>query len=549
MFKHGKQLLVLALSSAFLMSIIMMAYVLVQQDMKQQEKLRKLHAANVSWILAHVPNVLIDEERLDKSILAPGFETEAMSEKPDEVRVSYKIPELKNAPIWSWTILFLAQPLLLVVIFAYLLLRKEMQALQKANEDICELIMEQDNSSYAIETEAKPQSLIRNLSHYLDFTQSRLNELELESSQAKVSTGLTAYHKRQLEAVLQTIPDAFVVLEESGACTFANQMMEALLGVEKEDILGRKPADWCHDQNLLSLLERYQGNVVPLHRSDVTNCRLSDNSGKTLSINAFPLFSSEDASMVLGTVIVFKDITNEIQLRESRDEFISHVSHELKSPLNIMLLQTELLSEVITDESTEVIESINIIQDEIERQSILINDLLNITKIESESVVIERQRVKVQDFLNDTFESATRSAVNNSIKTELYISRALTTVNIDKELFRVALNNLLSNALKYSNPGDTVSLNAELVDDYIEIQVSDSGIGISEADKPRIFDKFYRSESDEASSRPGHGLGLSLAKEIIHLHKAEITVESQPGKGTTFTIRLLKTSTQLKEAS
>ena len=113
---------------------------------------------------------------------------------------------------------------------------------------------------------------------------------------------------------------------------------------------------------------------------------------------------------------------------------------------------------------------------------------------------------------------------------------------------RIALNNLLNNAIKYNRQGGEVAMDVEEVGNSILIKISDTGIGISPEDQRKIFQKFYRSEDDEVTSRSGHGLGLSLAHEIIVLHNGRLTVESERSKGTTFTIELTKTSTLLKEA-
>ena len=123
--------------------------------------------------------------------------------------------------------------------------------------------------------------------------------------------------------------------------------------------------------------------------------------------------------------------------------------------------------------------------------------------------------------------------------------RALSTIQADKDLLRIAINNLLTNAVKYNSPGGSVSLQVEETDSLVFIRVSDTGIGISQHDLERIFDKFYRSTNDNVLQKNGHGLGLSLVKEIIELHHGKITVESTLNKGSTFSIELKKTQTTI----
>jgi signal transduction histidine kinase len=121
-------------------------------------------------------------------------------------------------------------------------------------------------------------------------------------------------------------------------------------------------------------------------------------------------------------------------------------------------------------------------------------------------------------------------------------------VAIDKGLFRIAVNNLLTNAIKYSNPGGRVNFSAVESEEFIRIIVSDEGIGISQEEQQKIFEKFYRSESAAAQDRNGHGLGLALAREIIQLHHGTLSVESTPGEGSEFVIEFRKETGLLKQA-
>jgi signal transduction histidine kinase len=194
----------------------------------------------------------------------------------------------------------------------------------------------------------------------------------------------------------------------------------------------------------------------------------------------------------------------------------------------------------------QLIGSINVINDEVERLSNLIGNLLNISKIEAGNIAINMQRVKLNEFLQDTYDSVARSGDNSSIQFELNLSQNLPNIQLDKDLLRVALNNLLTNAVKYNRPGGKVSFSAEETDEQIILTISDTGIGIAEKDQPYVFEKFYRSDDDEVTQRSGHGLGLALAKEIIDLHHGSLHLQSTVGEGSVFTIELKKTSSFLK---
>ena len=164
---------------------------------------------------------------------------------------------------------------------------------------------------------------------------------------------------------------------------------------------------------------------------------------------------------------------------------------------------------------TERVDAVNVIHGEVERMAGLINNLLNISKMET-GTLSYLKRVKVHDLLQDAFNSMSNNALGKGVELALMISPDIGSVRLDKEMFRIAIDNLLSNAIKYSNIGGKITLSAQaLDDDQIQISVRDQGIGISQDDREKIFHKYYRASNSETELRSGHGLGLYLAKQII----------------------------------
>jgi two-component system sensor histidine kinase VicK len=155
----------------------------------------------------------------------------------------------------------------------------------------------------------------------------------------------------------------------------------------------------------------------------------------------------------------------------------------------------------------------------------------------------------MHEFLEDTFNNITQSRDDKNLEFDLDLPREMDMVYIDKDLFRIAINNLLTNAIKYSKPGGLVSLSASENEDSIEIVVSDEGYGISETDLEQVFDKFFRSMDDNIRQQTGHGLGLSLARQIVLMHHGDLTCSSELGKGSKFVIRMEKVSSQILDAS
>lgn len=250
---------------------------------------------------------------------------------------------------------------------------------------------------------------------------------------------------------------------------------------------------------------------------------------------------------IYGSLIVIRDVTKESESRRQQGEFVAHVAHELKTPLNTLSICTETLMDDGDDDPQRRIETANVIHDEVQRLAGLIDNLLNITRIEMGEISIDRQAVRLQEFLEDTFEVASRSDKAGALKFELDLPPGLPTILADKDLLRIALNNLLTNAVKYSRPGGVVKMSCQETDQAIQISIRDDGIGISDTEQDRIFERFYRSENPEARARSGHGLGLPLALDIIQLHYGSLTVTSSPDNGSEFVIQIWKEAGMLKQ--
>lgn len=465
------------------------------------------------------------------------------------VRSGYVSPEMSFPGEDASLLAQIALPIFLLVPVFYFLLYREMKPLHYANSQLLELSTEHQSTELTARGSGEFDQFLCNFNDFMTAARQKMSDLEQQKADAFTSNKILTYHKKRVETTLQTLPDAVIVIDETGTVTFANQQVNSLIGLAPDEIIGKQTVNWCNNDAMAALLSRYHGNVTSIKRAEGIEFSPVHSPAKTISVRAYPLFSPKDTSVVLGTVVVLRDITEDVMAKRARDEFVAHVSHELKSPLNVIGMHSELLLDLVTDEDSKLINSVNIIQEEINRLAQLIDDLLNITQIETGSVALNRQRVKLKEFLEDILETFRQPALQKDISLELDVSADLSAMNIDKELMRVAINNLLTNAIKYNDPGGSVSLFAEESSSEVIIRVADTGIGISQQDLNHVFDKFYRSETDKVRERSGHGLGLSLAHEVITLHHGELSVQSEYGEGTTFTIALMKTSTLLKEVS
>ena len=447
----------------------------------------------------------------------------------------------------SWSAA-LALPIFLLTPLFYFLVRREMKPLAQLGLDLQRMACPAEGASPPMPDGLQLQEFVERFGRFLGATEARMRELESERQTTVTSNRLLSYKKGKVESILQSLPDGVMVLDESSVPTFANARMEALIGLSPESMVGRSPREWCKQPALLAFLLRHQwrgGEPAPhASRAEVS---LDGSPPQHLSLSSYPLFAPTDHANVFGTLIVIRDTTQEQLARHAGADFVSHVSHELKTPLNTIASYSELLMEAPDD--AHRIEAVNVIHDEVGRMSGLINNLLNISKLESGAMKLERQRVNLHDLLVDCFEAQRQSALGKGLSFRIDVPLNLGAAALDKDLFRIAVNNLLSNAIKYNRPGGHVELSAEESDDRtLSIHVRDGGIGIAPEWRERIFDKHFRVGDAASAGRQGHGLGLYLARQIVEAHQGSIDVDSQPGRGTEFNIRVRKLAAVYEEA-
>ena len=470
------------------------------------------------------------------------------SELSGFVRLGYFAPRVGMSP---GQLSFLATLALLVfslVPLFHLLLRREIRPLRHASGEIAHLIEEGRLQPLAVDAAGELKEFVGHFNRAMQLAQQRVQVLEHDQLELETSSKLLSYSKARIERVLEALPEAVLVLDDEGRVSFANGKVASLLGVQREDVLGQHPAAWCGEPQLMELLQR----CVQRGASGVPaeGIELSPESApeKVIAVAVYPLFAPRDAATCLGTLVVVRDVTLEALARRSRGEFVAHLAHELKTPLNVLGMYSEALQGEEADDPQFRNEAVNVIRDEVDRLAGLINNLLNITRIENGSLDLKRQRVKLADLLRDAFDNVSRSGRGADLTFELDVPRELGLVNVDKDLLRIAINNLLTNAIKYNRPGGRVTLAAEEKADVVRISVRDTGIGISEADRGRVFEKFFRSEDSQVRERTGHGLGLALVKDIIELHGGSLSVQSEAGVGSEFVIELWREAGAMQKA-
>ena len=275
-------------------------------------------------------------------------------------------------------------------------------------------------------------------------------------------------------------------------------------------------------------------------RSVVTSVRLGAQPIGSLGIHGVEL--SDSALQGLSNLVAIglerlrvQDAASKAEAARQSDELkstlLDALAHEFKTPLtSIKAASTALLSSNALNPEQQR-ELVSIVDEETDRLSVLVTEAIQMARIEAGRVVLRRASHTVQDLVESALDKLRPAVEDRNV--QVNIAAGLPPVWVDGELIEVALRQLIDNALKYSPPGSPVSLAAEAKDDRVIISVSDHGPGIPEAEQTRIFEKFYRAEASRHQI-PGAGLGLVIAREIIHAHGGEIWVDSRPGQGATF---------------
>jgi two-component system sensor histidine kinase VicK len=445
----------------------------------------------------------------------------------------------------SYTAL-MALPVLLLMAFCYFLIKQEMRPLAALTRKL-----EEVSRTYGLQlgfpTNLELRQLARRFDDFVQAVLGRVREADRQTLEMQAASRLLAYKHDKAHAILNAIPDAVVVLDDSGVLSYANPKAAALLGAEPDALLGKPLQAWCPRADVRALLGRINDPVDAHAYSTELEYSMAEDRERRMCVSAYPLFSPRDARIVYGTLAVFRDVSEQYSAKHAGMEFVAQVSHELKTPLTTMRTFSELLLDYAKLSAEDRVEAVNGIHDETARVATLITNLLNVFKLEAGTLPLERQRVKLHELLSDVARSMAKSAQSKQVALELRIAPDIGAASLDKELFRIAVDNLVGNAIKYSRPGGRVTLAAERANEHVRITVSDDGIGIAEDETEKVFDKYYRSKSQEVAARTGHGLGLYLAKRIVELHHASISVQSELGKGTQFALEFEATAVPLEQ--
>ena len=355
-----------------------------------------------------------------------------------------------------------------------------------------------------------------------------LNDL---ASQVKATVGELSRDKAQLTAVLDQMAEAVVAVDAAGMVLVVNPALSRLLGVDSASARGRRYLETVRHNGIAQLI----GSVLRDGRPAALEIRIFAPEELVFDAHAAPLTRD---GRVSGALLVLHDITRLRRLEQMRRDFVANVSHELRTPLASIRGFAETLSAGAVDDKENRLDFLRTIEDHAGRLTKLVDDLLDLSAIESGHRAPRLASTDLAAALAESARAFAPVAEERGVALEAPPAYDLPRVSADPDQLRQILANLLDNALKYTESGGRVSVSAEPWKGGARVTVRDTGVGIPEADLPRVFERFYRVDKARAREAGGTGLGLSIVKHLVEAHGGEVSVESRQPGGTAFRFTL-----------
>jgi len=349
------------------------------------------------------------------------------------------------------------------------------------------------------------------------------------------------------QAILEAVADGVLVTGANNRISFLNRSAEQILNLEEGKVVGqtidvfgglfgRSAGAW------MQTIRDWSESPAAYQEGETFAEKLALENGLIVLVHLAPVILQND---FLGTVSIFRDITHEVEVDRLKSEFVATVSHELRTPMTSIRGYTDVLlmgaAGAMNENQTHFL---NIVKGNTERLNILVNDLLDISRLESGRVTLSPQALDLRDVAEDVIGDILRRSQeeNKPVALSLDAPKKLPPVYGDSERVRLVLTNLVDNAYHYTPENGTITVHIEPLNGGHEVQVDvvDNGVGIALSDQARVFERFYRGEHPLVLATPGTGLGLSIVKEIVEMHKGRIWVKSNgiPGEGSTFSFTL-----------
>ncbi len=353
---------------------------------------------------------------------------------------------------------------------------------------------------------------IRDLTDALTKATEKINQLNRQSNQS--------------QKILQSMIEGVIAVDSQTRILSINPQAEKIFGISNKEAEGKFFLEAIRNNHIAEIIEQ----ALKSSKFISQELNLSWPAEKVFQVNAMPLLEDSRAS---GCLLVVHDITELRKLEVMRRDFVANASHELKTPLTSIKGFVETLLDGAWEDKENSFRFLQIIQDHVNRLDRLINDLLDLSYLESSGQDIKKQKVGLKDLTDNVLSGFKAHLKKMDIQAENNLPPGLF-CDLDKNKIEQVLTNLIDNSIKFNRQGGALKVYAEDLNDKIKVIIEDSGIGIPEKDVPRIFERFYRVDKARSRQLGGTGLGLAIIKHIVELHGGSTGLESVEGLGSKF---------------
>jgi PAS domain S-box-containing protein len=350
-----------------------------------------------------------------------------------------------------------------------------------------------------------------------------------------------ATEKSKIKTIINCMGDGVLVSDRDSCIVLSNPAASRMLRAAETCLLGNN-LNQCNLPHELSKIMEESLQTKDMSYTSVSQELSVGETGETF-LRAHTAPVRNDIGETMGSVTVLQDISHLKELDKMKSEFIAMVTHELRAPIAAVEQQLTVILNKMAGELTEKQEQLlSRAKQRTNGLLDLIKDLLDLSKIEAGKMVQYKEPLLLQEVIQRVVDLMRAEAENKKIEIQFSAPPKLSLINADRNSMEGIFTNLISNAIKYTPEGGKVWVTLGEEGGFVKATVSDTGIGIKKGDLPRIFDKFYRVKTTETRQIVGTGLGLSIVKSIVDAHLGSISVESEEGNGTTFTVLLPKES-------
>jgi len=383
------------------------------------------------------------------------------------------------------------------------------------------------------------------INNYFDNNDDYITKLEKQIKDLQIQIQLSQRQKRNADAIIYSIRDAVIVIDEFDKVSIANEEAGRLFGFNFKDPQYRLISELTDKHEFLNFLHQSRQSKAKHTRREME----FPIEGELKIFDSIVSCVYDKDKQVCGVVVVLHDITREKEISQMKNDFVSHVSHELKTPLASISAYSEMLVDGEADDEQTRKEFYSVIQNQAKRLNRLIEDILNTSRIESGLIKVEKKPVSLTILIKEQLQMIKSYAEEKNIEVAGQKPIVFDQVYVDRDMISQVIINLLSNAVKYTPSGGSVKIETEVdeIRNLVSVSVIDTGVGIPQEEIEYVFDKFYRVNANKAQAK-GTGLGLNLVKQIVEkVHDGRVFVSSEPGTGSTFGFELPLATAELAE--